>query len=313
MSTPITQAGNAASAFIRDVGVVILGELQESIRSRRFLVLMGLFVICAIGGTAIFAEIVLEFENNFALLMGSPLTEKPGVMLDELMRSAQGKRLVSKMVGDAEIAEQLVTAVPLALFYGWYLLALIPIGTALACTVTFAAPLANGSARYDLVRTTREAWCTGKFLGQYLLMLMGIFVGAFAVLVTGFFTFARFPVTTALVDLMTSCIMGTIVAVPYVAFAAAASLLFRNVAHAVGLCLVVLAIFAFAARLHKIPKLQGTPEWVWDALHSVLPKTYEMQLWGPASLSQLAAVFMLFAIGFAALLLSFARFRTRNA
>ena len=111
---------------IRDALLVASFDLFESVRSRKFLALLVLHVLGAVVSTLVFVKILAEFETVLATQLGVAETAKPGTMTEELMNSPETLEVLTGLMQDAELAKELVSVPPLALFYGWIALFVLP-------------------------------------------------------------------------------------------------------------------------------------------------------------------------------------------
>lgn len=159
---------------LRTVGLVAGFDLYESLRSRKALALILIYVVIALGATALFASAVNRVFAQLAEQVGTD-------MVDKVMESDEMQRLVTRMTGgDEALAQELLRIPLLALFYQVVITTFMPLIMVLTSSDAVSSEIASGSARFALFRVDRAGWAIGKLLGQTLLMLVGILVGALA-------------------------------------------------------------------------------------------------------------------------------------
>jgi ABC-type transport system involved in multi-copper enzyme maturation permease subunit len=155
-------------------------DFFESVRSRKALALLALYVAGSLAASGMFTRFVMAFEDTASEVLSVGKTETAGAMTEELMLSDNMLRFFEELVGDKELAKALVRIPPLALFYGWLAFTFIPLLTTLTSGDAVAAEVASGSVRFALFRVDRLTWALGKLLGQAILMALGIAAGAVA-------------------------------------------------------------------------------------------------------------------------------------
>ena len=297
---------------LRDVLVIAAFELQSSLRSRKALLLLGLYLAGAMAASGAFVSMLRAVEDATAEALSVATTEDPGAMTRSLMENEQLLDVATELVGDRELARQLLSIPPLALFYGWLALTFVPVLVTLTSSDAIAADVDSGAARYALVRTRRSAWAAGKLLGQVLLMGCGIALGAVGSWSVGlFFTSGFEPLATGAWMLRLggrACLSGF----AYLGLVLGVSQLTRsaNRARAFGL-LALIAVGGLRALLGA-PRVHDEAPVLFDSLAQVLPGTHAMGLWQPQLLQRLPSVGMLLALGAAFFVLGHQRFARRD-
>ncbi len=283
---------------VRDIAVVAAYELQEALRSRRVLILVLLFVGGAVAGTLAFIDLLGSLEVALAQALAVPDPDKPGAVTAELMRSPQFHRMLGRLINDRALAYELTSLPPLALFYGWLGLTLTPVLIMLSSAETISSELATGSARFSLLRTSRLSFSLGKLLGQTLLILVGIGLGAVAVWITGFLQLASFDgAPTALWLMLLSGRIG-VFAFAHVGLAVGLSHLTRSVPLSRVLSIGGLLVFGALYGLGNYNDfVREHAPGVADTLLTFLPRTHMLDLWRPEFIDRVPSIAVLTALG----------------
>lgn len=153
-------------------------ELQDALRSKRFILVLALYMLGA--GVACFGLITAlhRVEVELATALGLTASESPGAVADALWQSVTFRRMVRQLVGNAQVAEELLTIPPVALIYGWLAFTFTPLLVMLSAPARIVEDVASGYARFSLVRATRTEWCLGKYLGQALEIIVPLILSA---------------------------------------------------------------------------------------------------------------------------------------
>lgn len=292
-----------------DVWRVARYDLAESLRSWKALALLLLYLAGSMAATGIFVTVLRELENTLADTLAVSTTDKPGALTDELMHSEQLlDTLTGLLRGDAELAQQLVEVPPIALFYFWLALLLVPALVMVTSSDAIARERGIGSARFALFRTPRWAWATGKYLGQALTLAVGVGAGALGVWLIGLGSLASFePVETALwlgrfalrIWVWGLCWLGVALGISQVT---------RGWLGAQALALVVLICMGIGGQiLMHLPWLQDNVPVLAETAAQLFPTAHKMDLFRPEPSRRLPAIAVLLALGLGAFSLGHAR------
>lgn len=297
---------------LRDAWIVARFDLAESLRSRKAVVLLVLYVAGAVVGTWIFGELLLTVERQLADGLGVARSDTPGAMTRAMMETDEVFRVLADLIDDADLARSLLTEPPLALFYHWFALTFAPTVVALTSSDAIAAEVASGSVRFALARTGRGAWAVGKLLGQTLLAAVGLALGAAGAWAVGWWRLASFDGAATAIALGRYVASAFPFAFAWVGVMLGVSQLTRSVPGARALGLLALVALgagnAWMASDHAADLVPG----LFDALRQVLPGAHLMDLWRPAPVAG-AAAGVLVAIGCSAFALGHLRFARRDA
>jgi hypothetical protein len=296
---------------VRDALVVAGHELAESLRSRRVLILALLYLGGAVGGTLALIDALRGLEAMLAEQLAVATSARPGAFTGTLMASEQAQRFLARVLNDADLAAELVSIPPLALFYGWLVLTFTPALVMLTATESVAADLATGAARFSLVRTARLSFSVGKLLGQSALLALSVAAGALGVWVTGFFELERFEPGATALWLVALGARGFVYAFAYVGLSLGLSHVTRSVPWARALGLLALVVLGASWGLLHLDWTEAHLGGASRALMQLLPRTYATDLWRPALHDRLPSLVALPALGVCYFALGY-RYRARR-
>ncbi len=283
--------------MLSDIGVVLQYDLIEALRSRRLYVVFALFIFGAVSVSGLFiltlsqAEALYEkhspgstevFEEDFVDVFAN--SEAVGLFVTRLVR------------GDEMLAAELLTYHPLALFYGWTALGFIPLLVLLTSCDSITADIASGSCRFSLVRTSRLAWCTGKFGGQLALLLVALCSGGLIVALIGNAYLKSVEAGPFLVEILYVSMFISAYGIPYLGLFMGISQLTRSVNIARMISLVTLIGFWLINVILSKMWLIDDNKAAYYIQHA-LPGIYKLNLWHPDLHTRAAAVAALALLG----------------
>ena len=278
----------------RDASIVAAFELRDSLRSRKAIVLLVLYVAGAAAASGIFLRVLLEIEHTLADTLGVAASSQPGAATHALFASDQFLSIISGLVGDRALARSLVSLPPMALFYGWLALTFGPLLAVLVSCDAIASEIGQGSARFALVRADRAAWTLGKALGQAGLVGVGLAAGGIATWVVGALFLDGFDAAGSAWWILRLGGRAWVLTLAYLGLALGVSQALRsaNAARA-GAFLALVALGVLGEGLEWLeddaPALAGT-------LLAALPRAHVLDLWRPEFADRAPAMAMLVAI-----------------
>lgn len=298
---------------LRDAVIVASFDLAESLRSRKVLVFLVLYVVGAVAAAVIFTEVLRTVEAELAEVLLVAQTSQPGALTEAIMQSEELYRVLSRLVRDRDLASTLVAIPPMALLYGWVALNFGPVFVILTSSDAVSSELATGSARYALVRTDRGAWALGKLLGQAALLAVGIVLGGIAAWLIGFVRLASFPPLETAVWMARYAATSFCYAFAFLGLALGVSQLTRSVAWSRALGLLALTGFAAASGVLGDDDVRPHAPALFDTLHVLLPGGHKLDLWRPELAGFAPAVIVLLALGTAYFAAGYVRLARRDA
>jgi len=229
---------------------------------------------------------------------------------DDLVRKHALPRVISFLVDDEELRNELIAVDPLALFYGFMALNFVSALVLMTSGGAHANDISTGATRFVLVRCDRLSWSLGKLLGHAVLLAVGLLVGAAATgavaqLNEGFDL-------QSLSWLLRAVFRAWVYGVAYLGIFCAVSLIVRVPTRARSLSIAVLfALWVGHAATQSAfaeARLPGVSKLGW-----FFPGHYELLLWSPSWFDQVPAVAALLAIGAGSFALGHLAFRRADA
>ncbi|MDG1478978.1 MAG: ABC transporter permease subunit [Myxococcota bacterium] len=279
--------------------IVAWFDLRESLRSRRALALMVIYMIGSMAATGLFVVLLAEVESAVASSLSVSQTARPGAMTEALMESEELLSIISGLIGSEDLAREVVSIPPIALFYGWLSLTFVPLLVAFTSAEAVSSELASGSARFVLFRSSRLSWATGKLGGQTLLMATGILLGSVGVWIIGYGSLGSFqPATTAVWLLKLSgrsCIYGF----TFLGITLGISQITSSLNGSRTLALLTVIALGIGGGLSGSEDVQSYAPVLISSIHPLFPNAHRIDLWRPDLISRLPAICMLLTMGIA--------------
>lgn len=299
------------SRALRTVALVARHELTDSVRSRRVLVLVLLYLAGSIAATAIFITVLQKIEGQLVTTLGVAPSGQTGNVTATIWKSNAFREILIHLIGDRALAKSLLSVPPLALFYGWLSFAFAPLLIMLTSSTRVSEEIWSGSARFVLFRISRLHWIFGKFAGQAVQLLAALLLSAAGAWVTGLLRMHSFePLASAQAMLLFS-VKAWIYSLAFLGLATAISQLCAgpNLAVVFGfLALIGMTIVAAVSEHFAGDGLRR----LWDAVNILTPESHRMDLWwGDLSHFVPATVFLV-TLAALYLLAGYARFARRN-
>jgi ABC-type transport system involved in multi-copper enzyme maturation permease subunit len=275
--------------WLRSIGLVALFDLYESLRTRRAIALLLLYLLTSLGASAV--------AINALAALQARLGDASAAAAEAWLESEEFVQQIGHLFGDMALARELVRIPPLALFYGWLALSALPILVVLTSSDAIATERASGAVRYVLFRVDRLSWALGKLVGQALLMTVGVALGAVATFALGWVQLEGFaPAETALWMIRLgarACCFGF----AYLGLALCASQLARSGSRARWLGLLSLIGVWLAGQVLSVDVVQRQLGVIATALLKLLPASYQLALWNPAAGVRVPAMLALLLLG----------------
>jgi ABC-type transport system involved in multi-copper enzyme maturation permease subunit len=276
----------------RKLGIVARFELAEALRSRLVIVVVCLYGAGAALGSFLFIQALNAAERGVRASLDAALVSHAQPDAD-VQRDAV-RQILSAWVSDRDLLADLLSADPLALFYGFVSLQLVGVFVLLTSAGTHSADRSRGTTRYVLTRCDRLSWSLGKLLAHALLLAVGLTVSALATAAVGLWQ-GRFDVWSVL-WLSRAALRALMYGLAYLGIFSGISLAIRAPAPARVASAVALVGLWFGHALS---------DWGWLArqipgLHAAVwlfPAEYQERLWSPSWLVSGAAALALLGIG----------------
>lgn len=296
---------------LKTLRIIAGNELADSVRSRRVIVMVLLYLVGAMAATALFIKFLESVETQLVHSLGLAAPNNAGSVTATLWKSDMFRHTLTKLIGDRGLAESLLAIPPLALFYGWLSFAFTPVLVMLTASTRIAEEIATGSVRFVMFRAARSQWCLGKFAGQAVQIFGALLLSAAGAWVVGFFRMHSFEPLATAQFMLVFAVKAWIYALPFLGLALAISQLFStpNLALAFGfISLVAMSV------LSGVSKWLAGDGWrrAWDIVNALTPGGHRQNLWWGDAEHLLPATVFLLALGAAYLLAGYARFSRRD-
>ena len=228
---------------LRDVILVALHELKESIVSVRAIVVFVLFVLGSLALSEGCVRAAQQAEDQIRADLEEEWGEEGGEMMAEQLDTVEIRAGVLEDVfnGDRELAEKLAPLPYLGLFFPLMMMTFVPFMIVIFAGDSISNELATGSVRFSLFRTDRTSWALGKFLGQALLIIVALLLGAAATIAFGIVRIEGVEVGPWSSWMIEITLRMSALAFAWTGIAIAVSQVFRSrmAAWAIGFCLVI--------------------------------------------------------------------------
>ncbi len=282
-------------------------DLLESLRSRKAIVLLALYLLGSLGASAIFIQLVTAIQERLHEQLGR------AVQMRELMQSPGMTRLVQSLTGDPEVAKAVVAIPPLAIFYGWLALHFVPLLVLFTSSDAISGDLSSGAVRFSLFRTDRISWALGKLAGQTCLMALGVLVGALGCWMMGLVWLDQMPVLSTGYFLLRVSGRAIVYSFAYLGMVMCASQMTRTNARAAGLAILIMFVSWLSATVLGAEPIEKRAPTLSTLLSGLFPGGHQLSLWAPGLLRSGGAMLALVAIGLSFFALGFWRFNARDA
>lgn len=158
-----------ASGLLADLWLIGWFDARESLRSRRALTLVGLYLLVATLSSYIFVSAVRAVESQIA---AAAKTASVSAEVALGVARSQGYRQILDLLtfGDSRKAAYLASLPPMGLFVAVAMLTMIPWLVALTAADQVAGDLHLRTVRFVALRASRAAFVLGKLLAQVLLV-----------------------------------------------------------------------------------------------------------------------------------------------
>ena len=291
--------------------IVAANELADSIRSRRVIVMLLLYLAGAMGATALFITFLHNIEGQLVTTLGLDAPKDAGSVTATLWKSGPFRNMLSNMIGDKKLAETLLDVPPLALFYGWLSCAFTPLLVMLTASSRVSEEISSGSIRYVMFRGGRAPWLLGKFVGQAAQIFVALLLSALGAWIVGWFRMSGYDGGPTAYHMLLFAAKAWIYALPFLGLALGISQLcaMPNLALAFGFMSLV-----------GVSVLTGLSNWlagegwrrIWDLVNVITPGAHRQALWWSDAEHLLPATVFLLTLSAVYLFAGYARFARRD-
>lgn len=295
----------------RRIWRVARGELADSIRSRRVMILGLLYVAGSAAATLLFISFLQKIERQLAESLGLAVAANTGSVTATLWKSTAFRRMLTSLAGDADLARALLAVPPLGLFYGWLSCAFAPALVMLTSSARVSEEIWSGSVRFALFRVSRLEWILGKYLGQAGQLALALLLSAVAAWLAGMLRMQAFDAGATALAMLRFALVAWIFSLAYLGLATAVSQLCAvpNLALAFGfLSLIVMKVLSGVADHYSGSGWRR----LWDVVLALTPGGHRQDLWRSDPAHLLPATLFLLTLSAAFLLAGYVRFARRD-
>jgi len=278
-------------------------DLRTSLRSRRAIGLLLLYLVSALGGTVVFLKLLQEAQRA---------VPGAGALVTSLKGSEQLVRLLAGLTGSRESALALIDLPAISLFYGWFALSFVPLLVTLTSYDCIAGHVGDGSIRFSLQRCSRLDWAVGKLVGQALLLAAGVATGALATFFVYLVMRSGGPLGGAALWIARFAGRALCYGFAYLGLTLLASQLTRTPNGARTVALLLLALVALGARGGVYLLGRHLPD-VAGLVKTIFPWAHGSALWRVEAAERIPAMLALLVIGAAYFALGYLVLRRRDA
>ncbi len=279
--------------FWRSALIIARHELADGLRTRRAAVVFVLYVAGAVLAMNGFISALQRMETQIANVLKVPAGAPTGAVVDALWRSHQFQDMVKALVRNDDVAMSLFQVPPVAVVYGWLAFVFTPFLVMLTAPSRISEELGSGSARLVLLRSSRSAWCLGKFMGQAVVVLVALFLSAAGAWCTARFRLTGMNGVAAGVAMALFAARAWVFSFSAVGLALGVSQLTRlpNVAIVLGMIAwIAMRVLAWVANFKAGKGLDA----LWEGIILMTPHGHWVDLWRPDLLHfGIGAVFLL--------------------
>jgi len=295
----------------RTIWTVARYELSDSVRSRRVIVLLFLYLAGSIAATAGFIHVLQRIEVQLVASLGLASAGQTGSVTATLWKSDAFRQMLIDLIGDRALAESLLAIPPLALYYGWLSFMFTPFLIVLTSSARVSEEIASGSVRFVLFRASRLDWCMGKFAGQAAQLALALLLSAIGAWCVGRLRMHFFEPWATADAMLIFAAKAWVYSLAFLGLATAISQLCAspNLAVALGF-LALLGLSALAAISNHFAG-DGVRR-LWDVVNALTPQAHRLDLWWGDAAHALPAVVFLVALAAVYMLAGHARFARRD-
>jgi ABC-type transport system involved in multi-copper enzyme maturation permease subunit len=299
------------SRTLRQLRVVAANELVDSVRSRRALVLLFLYLAGSAVACVLFIHILHKLEVRLVESMGLTASSEPGGATRTLWQSSHFRHMMGELVGDSKLAMRLLDLPPLSIYYGWLAFTFTPLLVMLISAPRIAEEVSTASVRFVLFRTSRATWCGGKLLGQAGLLLVALLASAVGAWVVGAFRMASFEFGANAAVMFVFALKAWVYALAYLGLALGVSQLTRSPVIATGLGLAAMLGLSIVNWTSDYWHGEG---WfrILDITRMLTPGGNNLHLWNPDPAYLVPTLVFLPALGLLYFLAGYAFFARRD-
>lgn len=289
-------------------------ELFTAVRSRRAIAIIVLFCAASLLSVNMAISALAGIERELASALGLPTTEGAGVISTALWKSTSFQNMVRAGIDNSLVFDDLLGRHPAELIHAWFSFLLTPMLVVLACANRVADDLHSGAVRFMITRVTRLEWTLGKYVGQAVLILIGLILGALGAWIVMCIRLSGADALSVLPTLLLWSCKAWLYSLAWLGATLGVSHLTHSGAKAT--MFAVLALLVFTVVPHLMDHYSKTAEGglgFFAHFRVLFPSTFEDNLWRNSLVPVATGAVWLMAQGFLYLFLGHMVFARRDA
>lgn len=297
---------------LRASWVVARNELSDGFRSRRAAVVLLLYIAVAALTMNVVLSGLQRIEHELAGVLQITAGDAPGAVTRSLWKSETFRNMVKHAVQDDALVQDLFGTPPEALIHGGLSFFYTPLLVILLTAHRISEERASGSARYVYLRMPRLTWVAGKAVGQAILLLAALLMGAAAAWIVARFRMPGMDGPGVAGFILIWSLRSWLYSLAFLGLALGLSQCTKM--PALASVFGVLALIALAI-LSWLADFLGGSGWgrVWDVLRLLSPYAFRWDLWRSHPAYFWPAAAQMLGLGICYLLAGFLTWRRRDA
>ena len=297
---------------VHDIWRVACYEWFDSLRSRRALVVLLLYLMAAVCNMHWSINLLHGLEQELATALQLPTSEQAGVVSTTLWKSKPFQKIMRRVTRNDLVFQDLVGKHPVELIYAWFAFFYTPLLVVLVSGNRISEELGSGAVRYMIFRISRAGWSLGKFIGQLFMIGLSLLLSGMGAYVVAKYRLAGSGTPDLFLNMLNWSLRAWIYSIPFLGLSMGLAHLTRSASRAtvMGL-LAITASFVITILINHFTTSEGVRAYL-PYLGVLLPDAYKMTLWRMNPAPLVSGGVTLVTLGFCYLLAGYALFRRRD-
>ncbi len=289
-----------------------LFELSGAIRSRRAIVYIILYLAISLLGMNGAISGLAKMESQLSdVLQVEKVEGKSGIVSAALWKSKPFQRLARSVAGDSLVYDDICGKHPAELIYAWIVFLAVPLLAVFVSSRRIAEDVKSGAAKYMLLRVTRLEFTMAKYIGQALLVLIGLLVGAVGAWCVAAFRLSGADLPALLPAMLVWSLKAWFLSLAWIGLALGISHFFKSGAKSDAMATLTLIAFAVVPNLIRL-FADGPLSGKLRVFTMLFPSAVTDNLWRASFLPVASSACWLFMLGLLYLSLGHAYFAGRD-
>jgi len=289
-----------------------LFELSGAIRSRRAIVYIVLYLAISLLGMNGAISGLAKMESQLSdVLQVEKVEGKSGIVSAALWKSKPFQRLARSVAGDSLVYDDICGKHPAELIYAWIVFLAVPLLAVFVSSRRISEDVKSGAAKYMLLRVTRLEFTMAKYIGQALLVLLGLLVGAVGAWCVAAFRLSGADLPALLPAMLVWSLKAWFLSLSWIGLALGISHFFKSGAKSDAMATLTLIVFAVVPNLIRL-FADGPLSGKLRVFTMLFPSAVTDNLWRASFLPVASSACWLFMLGLLYLSLGHAYFAGRD-